>query len=45
VAEEIGAKREKGKKAKREETMRKPDFVNLFAFSPFRLFPFQADRG
>jgi hypothetical protein len=42
------AKREKGEKAKREKTMRKSDFLNLFAFSRFRLFPpnlFQTDRG
>jgi hypothetical protein len=45
VAEEIGAKRGKGKEGKREKAMREFDFLNLFAFSPFRLFPLQADGG
>jgi hypothetical protein len=50
VAEKIKTwgKRVKGERAKREKTMKEPDFFNLLAFSPFRHFPpnlFQPDGG
>jgi hypothetical protein len=47
VAEKITsrAKRVKGKKAKREKTMRQPDFFNLSAFLPFPPHIFRADSG
>jgi hypothetical protein len=45
MVEKIGAKREKGEKAKRGKTMRQPDLFDLFAVSLLRRLSLKADRG